>query len=351
MFSEATYICAHPEKHTGNSKAGTEQNNTINGMKQFNQDDFFRFFRGEFTDNEVNELNSWLEASEQNKALYRKAHEMFDALLICSMEDAEKAAETKKKRSRVFRIAAAVIANAAAVACIFFLAHNIEANKMDSKLANSLTTIEVPAGQRIDLTLEDGTKVKMNSGAVLSYPAMFSKDSREVNLRGEAFFEVSHNSRRPFTVHTFASDIRVLGTKFNVNADEEMNQFTTILLDGSVKVTSAADNNEYIIMRPSDVVSMVNGHLIYKGRYSHSDVSWTEGIVVLDGLSFDKLIRKLENAYGVDIVIDRENIPAMDGITGEIRISDGIDHAMKVLQHIVPFNYSRDPLTGKIHIR
>lgn len=59
-------------------------------------------------------------------------------------------------------------------------------------------------------------------------------------------------------------------------------------------------------MRPSDVVSMVDGHLIYKGRYSHSDVSWTEGIVVLDGLSFDKLIRKLENAYGVDIVIDRE---------------------------------------------
>ena len=162
---------------------------------------------------------------------------------------------------------------------------------------------------------------------------------------------MSHNSARPFTVHTFASDIRVLGTKFNVNADEEMNQFTTILLDGSVKVTSAADNNEYIIMRPSDVVSMVDGHLIYKGRYSYSDVSWTEGIVVLDGLSFDKLIRKLENAYGVDIVIDRENIPAMDDITGEIRISDGIDHAMKVLQHIAPFNYSRDPLTGKIHIR
>lgn len=154
-------------------------------MKQFKQDDIFRFFRGEFTDNEVNELNSWLEASEQNKALYRKAHEMFDALLICSMEDAEKAAETKKKRNRFFRIAAAVIANATAIACIFFLAHNIEVNKIDSKLANSLTTIEVPAGQRIDLTLEDGTKVKMNSGAVLSYPAMFSNHQKGL-ARGQS---------------------------------------------------------------------------------------------------------------------------------------------------------------------
>lgn len=320
-----------------------------NDMKQFLQNDIFRFFRGEFTDNEVSELNSWLEASDENKAMYRKAHEMYDALLICSMEDGDKAIE-KKGRRRFFRIAAAAIANAAAIAGIFFLTHNIEVNKIDNKLANSLTTIEVPAGQRIDLTLEDGTKVKMNSGAVLSYPAMFRKDSREVSLRGEAFFEVSHNSARPFTVHTFASDIKVLGTKFNVNADEEMNQFTTILIDGSVKVTSVTDNNEYIIMRPADVVSMENGHLVYKGHYSQSDVSWTEGIVVLDGLSFDKLIRKLENAYGVDIVIDRDTIPSMDGITGEIRISDGIDHAMKVLQHIAPFKYTKDPISGKIHI-
>lgn len=98
------------------------------------------------------------------------------------------------------------------------------------------------------------------------------------------------------------------------------------------------------------MVSLENGHLTYKGHYSHSDVSWTEGIVVLDELSFDKLVRKLEKAYGVDIIIDRNKMPSIEGLTGELRISDGIDHAMKVLQHIAAFNYSKDPLTGEIHI-
>ena len=99
------------------------------------------------------------------------------------------------------------------------------------------------------------------------------------------------------------------------------------------------------------MVSLENGHLTYKGHYSPADLSWTEGIVVLDGLDFDTLIRKLEKAYGVDIVIDRKIVPSMEGITGELRISDGIDHAMKVLQHIASFRYSRDQMTGVIHIR
>lgn len=318
-------------------------------MRQFGQEDLFRFFRGESADSEVDALNSWLEANEKNRAAYRNAHKIFDAMLLDNMNENRRAAG--RKPGRFFRTAAGILAGAAAAAGIFFISRGITENRINERLTSSLTTIEVPAGQRIDILLEDGTKVKMNSGAILQYPAAFRKDSREIRLSGEAFFEVKHDEKRPFTVHTFASDVQVLGTKFNVNADEEMNQFTAILVDGSVKVTSASDRNEYIIMQPNDMVSLVDGHLMYKGHWSHSDFSWTEGIVVLDGLSFDKLIRKLENAYGVDIVIDSEKVPSMDGITGEIRISDGIDHAMKVLQHITSFNYIKDQKTGKIHIR
>lgn len=322
----------------------------MTGMKQFTQEDLFRFFRGEFSEKETSQLNGWLTDDEKNREAYRKAHRIFDAMLIGQM-DADRAAGTGKSGKRIFRIAAAIVANAAAIVGVFFVARHMVQDELDAKLAESSTTIEVPAGQMLDITLEDGTKVKMNSGAVLEYPPTFQKKSRDVRLCGEAFFEVQHDSGRPFTVHTFASDIKVLGTRFNVNADEELNQFTTALVDGSVKVTSVTDANEYIIMKPSDMVSLENGHLTYKGHYTHSDVSWTEGIVVLDELSFDKLVRKLEKAYGVDIIIDRDKMPSIEGITGELRISDGIDHAMKVLQHIAAFNYSKDPLTGEIHIQ
>lgn len=331
-------------------------------MQQFTQEDLFRFFRGEFSEEETSRLNRWLESDTKNRETYRKAHKLFDAMLIGQIAGTEAcaqriAAETKKneakrrKAGRILRIAAAAAANAAVLAGLFFIGKHEAKEELGEKLANSLTTIEVPAGQRLDITLEDGTKVKMNSGAVLKYPAMFREASREVSLSGEAFFEVRHDSGRPFTVHTFASDIKVLGTRFNVNADEEMMQFTTVLVDGAVKVTSSHDASEYILMKPSDMVSLENGHLMYKGHYSHSDVSWTEGIVVLDGLDFDQLIRKLEKAYGIDIVISGNRTPPMDGITGELRISDGIDHAMKVLQHITSFSYTKDPKTGKIYIR
>ncbi len=318
--------------------------------EQFTQDDLFRFFRGEFSENEAVELDRWLTENDGNRETYRNAHKVFDAMLMDRI-GAEAPAGKVRNGRRIFRFAVAVIANAAALAGIFFIARYFAKEDVRDRLASTLTTISVPDGQRLDITLDDGTRVKMNAGAVLKYPSMFRDDSREVSLSGEAFFEVKHDSERPFTVHTFASDIKVLGTRFNVNANEEQNQFSTALVEGSVKVTNASNAEEYIIMKPSDMVSLENGHLIYKGHYSHSDISWMEGIVVLDGIDFDKMVRKLEKAYGVDIVIDGDAIPSMDHITGELRISDGIDHAMKVLQHIAAFDYSRDPHTGMIHIR
>ncbi len=319
-------------------------------MEQFTQDDLFRFFRGEFTENETYRLNGWLESDERNRESYRKAHKVFDAMLI-GHESIGTAARTIRHAGRIFRLAAALVANAAVITGLFLFARHSVKEEFSEKLANAMTTIEVPAGQRFDLVLEDGTKVKMNSGAVLKYPSLFRKNSREVSLNGEAFFEVAHDSARPFTVHTFASDVSVLGTRFNIDADRGTDTFSAVLVEGSVKVTSTSNPCEYIIMQPSDMVSLENGHLTYKGHYSPADLSWTEGIVVLDGLDFDTLIRKLEKAYGVDIVIDRKIVPSMEGITGELRISDGIDHAMKVLQHIASFRYSRDQMTGVIHIR
>lgn len=319
-------------------------------MKKFTQEDLFRFFRGKFSEEETTELNAWLKEDERNREAYRKSHNLFDAMLMGRIgEDASDGAE--KGGRRIFRIAAAVIANVAAIIGVFFIARHTVTEELDDRLAKSLTTIEAPAGQRLDITLEDGTKVTLNSGAALTYPSIFRMSSRDVSLKGEAFFDVRHDERRPFTVHTYASDVRVLGTRFTVSADEELNQFTAILVDGSIKVTSTADSGEYMMMKPSDMVSLENGHLVYKGKYSYSDVSWTEGIVVLDGLDFDRLVRKLEKAYGVSIIMDRDITPSMESVTGELRIADGIDHAMKVLQHIAAIDYSTDPHTGEIHIR
>ena len=68
-------------------------------------------------------------------------------------------------------------------------------------------------------------------------------------------------------------------------------------------------------------------------------------------MSFDDLMRRFEKAYGVDIVIQRDKMPDIDCTSGEVRVSEGIDHALKVLQHIADFKYHRDNSTGIIYIR
>ena len=113
--------------------------------------------------------------------------------------------------------------------------------------AKQYLSVAAPAGQRIDITLQDGTSVCLNSGAKLEYPIRFNRN-RRVKLSGEAMFNVEHDAAHPFIVETFACDVEVLGTKFNVTADELTHDFTTALLRGKVKVTNKLASGDQIIL-------------------------------------------------------------------------------------------------------
>lgn len=105
------------------------------------------------------------------------------------------------------------------------------------------TTVEVPAGQHIRLTLGDGSIVELNAQSRIVYPAIFPKGERRVQLSGEAIFNVAHNSECPFIVETFACDVEVLGTHFDVIANQAENRFSTALFSGRVAVTNKKTEN------------------------------------------------------------------------------------------------------------
>jgi len=128
-------------------------------------------------------------------------------------------------------------------------------------LSQQNMSIVVPAGQQMSLTLPDNSQVQLNSGTRLEYPVVFGK-TRSVKLSGEALFDVAPDRKHPFIVQTFASDIRVLGTKFNVLADAERGEFTTTLIEGQVQVTNRANSNERITMYPHDVSHSLTGACI-----------------------------------------------------------------------------------------
>ncbi len=97
-----------------------------------------------------------------------------------------------------------------------------------------LKKITVKLGSQAKITLSDKTTIKLDAGSELSYPKKFTGDTREVYLKGEGYFEISHNPQKPFIVHINNSYIKVLGTKFNVSAWPKLQQIKVTVIDGIV---------------------------------------------------------------------------------------------------------------------
>ena len=169
--------------------------------------------------------------------------------------------------------------------------------------AKQYLSIAAPAGQRVDVTLQDGTTVCLNAGARLDYPVRFGK-TRRVKLSGEAMFDVDHDAAHPFVVETFACDVEVLGTKFNVAADETSRDFSTALLRGKLRVTNKLTRDDEIVMNTNDFVSLSGDRLALRSIDNSDDYLWPEGIFNLAGHNFGEIIERLESLYGVKIVVE-----------------------------------------------
>ena len=134
--------------------------------------------------------------------------------------------------------------------------------------------------------LPDGTSVTLNHYSSLSYPERFKSDDREVELSGEAYFEVSKDSKHPFIVQTETIDVQVLGTHFNVDAYPDNPDVKTTLLTGSVAVSNK-NNSVRMVLKPNEVAiyNKVEQKLTRKVLENAGDeISWRHGEFIFDDL-------------------------------------------------------------------
>lgn len=315
----------------------------------------FRYFSNEASAEEVAQIEQWLDEDPARQSEFDSAHYLFNAMILHSDELSkmttpgalEKTSRKSKVRRLVYRYAAAAAAVVIAGLSGVFVEREINYNKMTAQT----NVIEVPAGQRMSVTLSDGTQVQLNGNSRIEYPVIFSRKQRNVKLSGEAFFEVKHDERHPFIVETFASKVEVLGTRFNVYADEASEYFSTALVDGKVKVTTNDETAEQVVLAPDEMVKFVNNHLVVTKVDAENLISWTEGYVNLADTDFESLMHRFENVYGVKIVIERETMPEIGYKSGKIRVSEGVNFALKLLQHECKFTYTENYETNTITIR
>lgn len=222
-----------------------------------NRELLYRFFNKETTLEEEKKIRLWIEESDENRQEFFRERKLFDAILLHGD------LAYKKVRTRFYipwrRIAAALSGVAAIVLLtIYVTTYFLQQSFRDE----TMNTVIVPQGQRVSLTLADGTKVWLNAKTKMEYPQSFKAfDERIVKVDGEAYFEVSKNKNRPFIVKTSKGDLEVLGTKFYVSAYATTDIFETSLIEGRVKVHTAYED---MTLYPRDKAVLQNGILTRK---------------------------------------------------------------------------------------
>ncbi|WP_298646271.1 FecR domain-containing protein [uncultured Proteiniphilum sp.] len=172
--------------------------------------------------------------------------------------------------------------------------------------ASGYSRLIIPKGKRTRLTLSDGSTLHVNSGTEVIYPNRFTGNRREIYVNGEAFLEVTPDADQPFMVKTRDIEIRVLGTKFNVQAYEEDHDIQVVLVSGAVQVITDKDTPKTKLI-PSQMYHYKEGQASVTTVDIEKHISWIHGILYAEDERLDVLMTKLSRYYGEEIMYD-ENV-------------------------------------------
>jgi ferric-dicitrate binding protein FerR (iron transport regulator) len=253
-------------------------------------------------------------------------------------------------------VATAIVLTVAAVFYTIPAKQPVLANQQPA--ASEITTRY--GSKTTSIVLPDGTKVWLNAGSKLTYDKNFGESERNVNLTGEAYFDVVHNAEKPFVIHTKAMDIKVLGTEFNVKSYPDERTTEASLIRGSIEVTLKDKRAEKIIMKPNEklVVSNENepptafqkkpqeptapiinlGHLNYFSLDSTIlETSWVDNRLIFEDESFEEVATRMARWYGVEFSFKNNDIKNLR-FTGNFK-NETVEEALKAMQITADFAF------------
>ena len=188
-------------------------------------------------------------------------------------------------------------------------------------------TLYNPRGSKvISLRLNDGSIVWLNSQSSIRYPVAFVGDERQVEITGEAYFEVAKNLTKKFIVVSNGLNIEVLGTHFNVNSYNDNKKIKVTLLEGSVKIIKGGGT---CILKPGQQAQVADEIQVLNGANIESVMAWKNGFFSFSGTSVEELMNILGRWYNVEIVFNK-SIPNRQ-FGGHIATSANLSQVIKVL--------------------
>lgn len=215
-----------------------------------------------------------------------------------------------------------------------------------------LNCINVPLGQRTEVTLQDGSTIWLNAGSKLTYPSQFSGNERKVHLEGEGYFEVKKNHHVPFIVETEKLIIKVLGTKFDVRCYSKSEIQQASLYEGKVKVylPGQKEENSVTLMPRQRVLLKKNNLYIEQMDVQDQSSSWKDGFLAFDNTKLCDIVSALGSYYGVKVIIRNSNLRDVR-YTGKFRTSDGVYSILRLMCYTHPFDIQYDDRNHIIYLK
>ena len=215
--------------------------------------------------------------------------------------------------------------------CFSYLLINDFVNKEQVPLI-----VKTERGEKSTIILPDGTNVILNSSSRLKYSNDYGKKNRSVDLEGEAYFDVTRDTKKEFIVHTNNLDIKVIGTSFNISSYTDTKDITIVLLKGKVKIQSAELS---YIMSPGEKINYnKNTKKIIKEDVFPTDyITWTKGDLYFEKESLENIIKTISRVYNVDVQYNAMDVKdvVFSGTIPKCEIKD----AMNMITSASSFTY------------
>jgi len=248
----------------------------------------------------------WNQTVENNSGNEKSFNHIFENIHYNILLEEKKYAK-RNILWNIYRYAAAILLiPMLAFSLWLVIANSHRGTESNQLVLQSWVEINAPEAARVEFLLPDSTKGWLNSGSKLKYPAIF-KETRKVELLGEAFFEVKKQDRSDFIVSLENLDVRVLGTKFNVSAYAE-DVFTDVVLsEGIVEINGKKGIFKHTLM-PNERISYDSQ--TKSAKLSKVDanrfLAWKDGFLIIDNEPLGKVVGRIERWYNAEIVIQDE---------------------------------------------
>ena len=313
-----------------------------------------KFFAGEISDSEMIQLKSWLARDPENRRIFNEENELWqEASVYTKLENYKTDTVWINLSSRLglgknnfksitilrknnFRILIA----AATVACLVAiggLSLWIAGKTSFQRIAASSTIVATNDGEKAHIFLADSTEIILNSGSTLQYNGQYNINDRKVKFKGEAFFNVSTNTKKPFVVQLDKMNISATGTRFNIFSFGNEDRVETTLEEGAITVSVKGKEPVNVKSGQQVVYFVKSKKVLVRDVATDTYTSWKENKLRFNDTPFEEVLRRIGRKYNVTFEITNRDLLNLK-YTATF-IDETIEQVMQMLKTVSPITY------------